>query len=105
MIGRVKWYNKKLGYGYITELDTAEEYYVNNKEIKVKTDCYRYLKEGEYVEFTEHINQKEKKEATGVTGIKDKGLMCEVEKERAEKIRHNKSKAAPSAEMEVDANE
>lgn len=80
MIGRVKWFNKKGGYGFVRDLDSNEEYFVYHVDIKVKKECYRYLTEGEYVEFEigKSENEKYKKQAREVRGIKDNGLLCEV---------------------------
>jgi cold shock CspA family protein len=80
MIGRVKWFNKKGGFGFVRDLDSDEEYFVYHVDIRVKKECYRYLTEGEYVEFEigKSQNEKYKKQAREVRGIKDNGLLCEI---------------------------
>jgi cold shock CspA family protein len=53
--GRVKWFNNKAGYGFITvnDCETNEErdMFVHHSEIKVDQTQYKYLVQGEYVEF------------------------------------------------------
>ena len=53
--GRVKWFNNKAGYGFITvnDCETNEErdMFVHHSEIKVEQTQYKYLVQGEYVEF------------------------------------------------------
>ena len=53
--GRVKWFNNKAGYGFITinDCNTNEErdIFVHHSEIRVEQSQYKYLVQGEYVEF------------------------------------------------------
>ncbi len=46
--GKVKWFNAKKGYGFITA-DTGEEVFVHFSEIQM--DGYKSLDEGQSVEF------------------------------------------------------
>lgn len=46
--GRVKWFDNKLGYGFIKQ-DSGEEVFVHYS--KIRGDGYRSLKEGQQVEF------------------------------------------------------
>ena len=46
--GKVKWFNAKKGYGFITA-DTGEEVFVHFSEINM--DGYKTLDEGQVVEF------------------------------------------------------
>jgi cold shock protein len=46
--GRVKWFDNKLGYGFIKQ-DSGEEIFVHYS--KIRGDGYRSLKEGQKVEF------------------------------------------------------
>lgn len=79
MQGRVKWFNKGNGIGFIRNLETQEDIFVHHSELKTKTDCYRFLFEGEYVEYDEGVAQvPHKKQAKNVTGICNGELMCEV---------------------------
>ena len=46
--GKVKWFNAKKGYGFIST-DQGKDVFVHHKEIK--SDGFRTLKQGEEVEF------------------------------------------------------
>ena len=46
--GRVKWFNAKKGYGFIS-MDEGDDVFVHHKEIQ--TDGFRTLDEGQEVEF------------------------------------------------------
>ena len=85
--GCVKWFNNKSGYGFITIMDDDDEFKNNNSKdifthhssIKATGDLYKYLVQGEYVEFDvqkmENKNQHEH-QAINVTGIMNGDLMC-----------------------------
>ena len=99
--GVVKWFNSKVGYGFITCLN--KEY--QNKDIFVhhsaligeqkndtykSNDTYKYLVEGEYVEFQlihDHNNSKHPIYATNVSGILKQPLMFF---RRFKDVRHKK---------------
>ena len=48
-IGRVKWFNTKKGYGFITREDNEEDIFVHYTSIS--GDGYRALEKGEDVQF------------------------------------------------------
>ena len=53
-IGRVKWFNNKAGYGFVTITDgsrAGSDVFVHHSSIKVDSEQYKYLIQGEYVEF------------------------------------------------------
>tara|TARA_B100001758_G_scaffold244420_1_gene255741 strand:- start:5848 stop:6381 length:534 start_codon:yes stop_codon:yes gene_type:complete len=82
-LGRVKWFNNKTGYGFITSCDCDKEsmdVFVHHSQITVATQQYKYLVEGEYVHFTlsDSTNNEHKHIATGVSGINGGNLMCET---------------------------
>jgi cold shock CspA family protein len=86
--GRVKWFNNKAGYGFISvpDCETNEErdMFVHHSEIKVEQTQYKYLVQGEYVEFViAPINRENKIDthATNVRGINGGKLMCETRNE------------------------
>lgn len=81
--GRVKWFNNKSGYGFITI--SAGEYegtdiFVHHSSITVEKEQYRYLVQGEYVEFVlkEMADSEHKWQASDVNGISGGKLMCET---------------------------
>lgn len=83
--GRVKWFNNKAGYGFITFLNNNEELdiFVHHSSIKVENEQYKYLIQGEYVEF-KLVSVKDSKhqyQAIEVGGIHSGKLMCETRRE------------------------
>lgn len=49
MVGRVKWFNDKKGFGFITAKDTPEDIFVHHSAIHM--EGYRCLFPGQEVEF------------------------------------------------------
>jgi CspA family cold shock protein len=49
IIGKVKWFNTKKGYGFITKEDSEEDIFVHYTSIM--GDGYRALEKGEDVQF------------------------------------------------------
>ena len=85
--GRVKWFNNKAGYGFITTTDgsmSGKDVFVHHSSIKVDSEQYKYLVQGEYVDFmlsnTTNTNGHEY-QAEDVCGIKGGKLMCETRRE------------------------
>ena len=81
--GRVKWFNNKAGYGFITVTDghrSGTDVFVHHSSIVVTNQQYKYLVQGEYVEFLFTATQGGDHAyiATNVTGIKKGCLMCET---------------------------
>lgn len=85
-IGRVKWFNNKAGYGFITVTDghkAGSDIFVHHSAIKVVSEQYKYLVQGEYVEFLlmETTSDKHECQAGEVSGVKGGKLMCETRRE------------------------
>ena len=84
--GRVKWFNNKAGYGFITVTDgpkAGSDVFVHHSSIKVDASQYKYLVQGEYVEFSlSSVTSGNHECQTGeVSGIKGGKLMCETRHE------------------------
>ena len=84
--GRVKWFNNKAGYGFVTVTDgskSGSDVFIHHSAIKVEGEQYKYLVQGEYVEFTLSSVEGGKHEfqAGEVCGIKGGKLMCETRNE------------------------
>lgn len=85
-MGRVKWFNNKAGYGFITVTSgpkTDTDIFIHHKAINVSVEQYRYLVQGEYVEFSlEQLKDSAHEyQAVSVSGINGGKLMCETRRE------------------------
>ena len=79
--GIVKWFNNRSGFGFVTTLgDDTKDIFVHHSGVSVNREQYKYLVQGEYVEFvlTESSNTDHEFQATEVTGIGSGPLMCET---------------------------
>lgn len=86
LIGRVKWFNTKVGYGFITVTDgsrSGTDVFVYHNSINVESEQYKYLVQGEYVEFdlVKSESGNHEWQANNVIGIKGGKLMCETRRE------------------------
>ena len=80
---RVKWFNNRAGYGFATISNQdrkGEDVFVHHSGILVKNEQYRYLVEGEYIEFylRKSRNSKHPYQASEIQGIDGGVLMCET---------------------------
>ena len=93
--GRVKWFNNKAGYGFITITDgdkSGTDVFVHHSRVIVESEQYKYLVQGEYVAFelTQMENdEKHEFQASNVRGMQGGKLMCETRNE-------NRTTARPS---------
>jgi CspA family cold shock protein len=86
LIGRVKWFNNKAGYGFVTITDgekSGSDIFVHHSAINVSNQQYKYLVQGEYIEFSlvNVENSTYECQAADVGGIKGGKLMCETRHE------------------------
>ena len=102
LVGKVKWFNNKAGYGFITVSDgelADKDIFVHYSNINVSNSQYKYLVQGEYVEFC--ISKTEggahEFQATNISGIKGGAIMCETRRVSRE--------SAPQRERDADADE
>ena len=80
-IGRVKWFNNKVGYGFITTCDEeSTDVFVHHSALITGAEQYKYLVAGEYVEFSrcETNDESHKWQAGDVKGVSGGKLMCET---------------------------
>jgi cold shock CspA family protein len=97
LTGRVKWFNNKTGFGFITivggddQFKDASEIFAHHSAINVSQEQYRYLVEGEYVEFSvsNTASGDHKFQAADIRGVKGGKLFCETRHEQ-------RSASAPS---------
>jgi len=81
--GRVKWFNNKAGYGFVTVTDgpkSGSDIFVHHSSIKVESEQYKYLVQGEYIAFSlsETKTGDHEFQAGEVSGINGGKLMCET---------------------------
>jgi cold shock CspA family protein len=97
LFGRVKWFNNRLGYGFITTISNSSEsvsdqqdVFVHHNSIGSEDDTYKYLVQGEYVQFNlvETHNNTYKVQAETVRGVFNGPLMCDVHNEQKKHSTH-----------------
>jgi CspA family cold shock protein len=86
LVGRVKWFNNKSGFGFITVCEgdhKDKDIFVHYSSIRAESQQYRYLVQGEYIEFVLIKSDSENHEfhASDVSGIKEGILMCETHRQ------------------------
>jgi len=88
--GRVKWFNNKAGYGFCTVVGdengdrVSEDIFVHHTGVKVGSEQYKYLVQGEYVHFNlrSSDSQSHPYQAANLTGLWGGQLMCETRNEQ-----------------------
>ena len=96
-IGRVKWFNNKAGYGFITLTDgekSGMDIFVHHSAIDVIiSNEYKYLVQGEYVEFSivSVEGGKHEFQASNVTGVNGGKLMYDTRREIKESVNKYKN--------------
>ena len=103
--GRVKWFNNKAGYGFITASDgerAGEDVFVHHSALVTSEEQYKYLVQGEYVQFEWSQTEDDsthKWQATNVRGVSGGKLMCETRNEtRTETRTESRSTRAPRSD-------
>jgi cold shock CspA family protein len=101
VIGYVKWFNSRYGYGFITATGEETSYgdvFVHHSEINPKDNGeYKYLVQGEYVSFSLVSLNKEKSKhkyhACNVVGVNGGPLMYETKAQIREQSQRNYNKS------------
>lgn len=84
LTGTVKWFNNRAGFGFITVCEPGEyenkEIFVHWSSIRVSNSQYKYLFQGEYVDFTlvKANNNDHEYQAMNVSGVRGGPIMCET---------------------------
>jgi len=83
LLGQVKWFNNKAGYGFITVNDgdfSGKDIFIHYSAIRVTNSQYKYLVQGEYVEFSlvKSSTDGHEFQAIDISGVKGGALMCET---------------------------
>jgi CspA family cold shock protein len=81
--GKVKWFNNKAGFGFVTSCEGEfkdKDIFAHYSAIQVPSDQYKYLVQGEYVDFELSKSEKGEHEyhAVNISGVKGGSLMCET---------------------------
>lgn len=99
LTGTVKWFNNRAGFGFITVCEPGEyenkEIFVHWSSIRVSNSQYKYLFQGEYVDFTlvKANSNKHEYQAMNVSGVKGGPIMCETRRT----LNHSPSGGPPSS--------
>ena len=83
-VGKVKWFNNKSGYGFVTFIDSSnfkgKDIFAHHSSLNVKDEIYKYLVQGEFVEFSvqKMDSGNHEYQAMNIKGILQNDLMCET---------------------------
>jgi cold shock CspA family protein len=97
LLGRVKWFNNKAGYGFVTVCEgdyKDKDIFSHFSSIMVTKSQYKYLVQGEYVQFdlVKSSEQGHEFKALNITGVRRGELMCET---RATQMREKSASRRP----------
>jgi CspA family cold shock protein len=100
--GQVKWFNKKAGYGFITCTNSdfsGKDIFVHYRSLN-NGEHYKYLIQGEYVEFSIGKPEKDNFEHTAIniTGVNGGKIICETKNEPPRKPRSRESRKTDSTQ-------
>jgi cold shock CspA family protein len=103
LTGMVKWFNNKSGFGFITVCSDGEyngkDIFAHYSSIRVTNSQYKYLVQGEYIDFcvTRSESDKHEFQAMDITGVMNGPIMCETRRtiQSAQLDRTNKRPASP----------
>jgi cold shock CspA family protein len=83
--GRVKWFNKKSGYGFLTVCGDSDykdkDIFAHFSAVHGKDDQYKYLVQGEYVDVVESKGEKHEFQAASISGVLGGMTMCDTHRE------------------------
>ena len=85
--GRCKWFNNRLGYGFVTVdnrtegSDVPEDIFIHQTNVHPNSSTYRTLRQGEYVSFALSRDDNSV-QAVNLTGINGGPLLCDSQNTR-----------------------
>jgi CspA family cold shock protein len=85
LLGKVKWFNSKAGYGFITAIEgeqDGKDIFAHYSELDIDDSQYKYLVQGEYIEFqlAKLDDSKYEYQAAKITGVRGGDLLCKTRK-------------------------
>jgi cold shock CspA family protein len=107
--GRVKWFNNKAGYGFISVIggeNDGMDVFAHHSAIQVSEEQYKYLVQGEYLEFNlSNVESKSHKyQASDIRGVKGGKLLCETRNEnRSSAPRSNRSNKSKKTQTRTES--
>jgi CspA family cold shock protein len=104
-VARVKWFNSKTGFGFVTDTQSAEDLFVHHSGITVPENVYRYLMEGEYIEYDVKLDTKGQRCATDVTGIGRGPLLCQCTRNTSNYNEHSSSSTSTNSDTSTQRGE
>jgi len=105
LLGRVKLFNNKSGFGFITVCageHKEKDIFIHYSSIRAESSQYKYLVQGEYVEFVlvNAATGNHEFHATDVSGIVEGPLMCETH--RLNNITSSSSFSRPQRKLRLE---
>lgn len=97
-VGKVKWFNNRSGYGFITFISSKggkgvkeRDIFAHHSSLNVKDEIYKYLVQGEYVEFEEQkmSSGEHEYQAVNIKGIGQNDLMCETRHKNRDNVKNS----------------
>ena len=83
-IGRIKWFNNKKGFGFLSNCETNEDVFIHHSGISLGEEAlssdvniFKTVIEGEYVSYEKQIDEENRTVAKNVTGVLGGPLLCE----------------------------
>ena len=101
--GRVKWFNNKSGYGFITIMNESDlkgkDIFAHHTSIVVTGNLYKYLVQGEYVNFSvdKMSDKQHENHAVNIRRILGGDLMCETRFKNKDSVRPRGDREGRSA--------
>ena len=82
--GRIKWFNNKKGFGFLSNCVTNEDVFIHHTGIELseeslnsEVNIFKTVIEGEYVSYEKHTDSSGRSVAKKVSGIMGGPLLCE----------------------------
>jgi len=111
LTGMVKWFNNKSGFGFITVSGTGEyaskDIFAHYSSIRVTNSQYKYLVQGEYVDFNlvKSESTTHEYQASDITGVMNGPILCETRRQvqaaQSDTQRDRKQSRRPREEQEA----